>query len=127
MIQLVESLWLNLSTFLQNPHTWHQIGYLALLAVISFVQNMCFTWTSRSRNSGDPDYHRYASWCSNGVWMGCQLLITKQVYAAFEKEGEWRWLIPMAIVYIIATTEGSVLMMRILLKKETGKRAVGAK
>ena len=29
-------------------------------------------------------------------------------------------------VYVLATTEGSVLMMRILLKKETGKRKVGA-
>jgi hypothetical protein len=34
---------------------------LLLLAVVSFVQTMAFTWVSRSRNSGDPSYHRYAA------------------------------------------------------------------
>lgn len=102
-----------------------KLGMLLLLAIVAFGQNMAFTWTSRSRNSGDPNYHRYAAWCSNGVWLICHLLVWKSIWDAFDTE-EYLWLIPMAVVYIIATTEGSVLMMKILLKKEKGKRKVGA-
>jgi len=50
---------------------------LLLLAAVSFVQNMAFTWSSRSRNSGDPSYHRYAAWGSNGVWFICNMLNVK--------------------------------------------------
>lgn len=106
------------------------IFWLVVLAVASFLQNMAFTWTSRSRNSGDPNYHRYAAWCSNGVWFVCHILVWKNVWEAFQTSDEpWWWakLIPVAVVYIIATTEGSVLMMRILLKKEKGKQKVGAR
>lgn len=99
---------------------------LFLLAIVSFVQNMAFTWTSRSRNSGDPDYHRYASWCSNGIWFLCQILIIKSVWEPIMR-GEWWYVALSGAIYIIATSEGSVLMMRILLKKETGKQQVGAR
>jgi hypothetical protein len=98
---------------------------LAILAVIAFIQNMAFTWVSRSRNSGDPNYHRYAAICSNGIWFVTQLLIINQVWPALTN-GEWWRLLATGAVYVIATTEGSVLMMRILLKSETGKRKVGA-
>ena len=98
---------------------------LCLLAVVSYIQNMAFTWTSRSRNSGDPSYHRYASWCSNGVWFLCQMLIVKQMWEPVMK-GDWLMVILGGLVYVISTTEGSVKMMKILLKKETGKRKVGA-
>ena len=98
---------------------------LCLLAVVSYIQNMAFTWTSRSRNSGDPSYHRYASWCSNGVWFLCQMLIVKQMWEPVLK-GDWLMVILGGLVYVISTTEGSVKMMKILLKKETGKRKVGA-
>lgn len=98
---------------------------LALLAVIAFIQNMAFTWVSRSRNSGDPSYHRYAAICSNAVWFVTQMIIWQRVWEA-AKTGQWWDLVVVGIVYVIATTEGSVLMMRILLKKETGKRKVGA-
>lgn len=96
------------------------------LGAIAFVQNMAFTWVSRSRNSGDPNYHRYASWCSNGIWFAANVLIWRQVWAAIET-GAWWQLAISSVVYVIATTEGSVLMMRILLKTERGKRQVGAR
>jgi len=102
-----------------------QIGWLALLALVAFGQNMAFTWTSRSRNSGDPSYHRKAAWCSNSVWLVCHMIVWKQIWGAFES-GSYFWLVPMSVIYVIATTEGSVLMMKILLKKETGSRKVGA-
>jgi hypothetical protein len=98
---------------------------LSVLAVVAFVQNMAFTWVSRSRNSGDPSYHRWASWCSNGIWFITTLLIWNQLWAALTN-GDWWRIAATGAVYIIATTEGSVLMMKILLKKETGKRKVGA-
>lgn len=101
---------------------WLQLG---LLACVAFVQNMAFTWVSRSRNGGDPSYHRYASWCSNGIWFLTTLLIWNSLWTALTN-GDWWRIAATGIVYIIATTEGSVLMMRILLKTESGKRKVGA-
>lgn len=98
---------------------------LGLLAVAAFVQNMAFTWVSRSRNSGDPNYHRWAAICSNGVWFLTQLLIIGTLWPALT-QGDWWKVAATGVVYVLATTEGSVLMMRILLKTEKGKRKVGA-
>ena len=98
---------------------------LALLALVAFVQNMAFTWVSRSRNSGDPNYHRLAAICSNGVWFLTQLLMLNTLLPAFT-QGDWPTILLTGVVYVIATSEGSVLMMRILLKTESGKRKVGA-
>lgn len=98
---------------------------LLLLAVVAFVQNMAFTWVSRSRNSGDPGYHRWAAICSNGIWFGTISLLTPRIMTAFET-GDWLSIAVVGLVYTVATTEGSVLMMRILLKTEKGKRKVGA-
>ncbi|MCK5641272.1 MAG: hypothetical protein KAJ19_10760, partial [Gammaproteobacteria bacterium] len=91
-----------------------------------FVRNMAFTWVSRSRNSGDPSYHRYAAWCSNGIWFVANILIWKQVWTALQT-GEWWHLVAAGVAYVIATTEGSVFMMKQLLKTEKGKRRVGAR
>lgn len=101
------------------------IWQLVILFVVAFVQNMAFTWVSRSRNSGDANYHRWAAICSNGIWFVTQLLIINQVWPALTN-GEWWRIGVTGLVYVAATTEGSVLMMRILLKSETGKRKVGA-
>ena len=102
----------------------HTALMLLGFAACCFIQNMCFTWSSRSRNSGDPNYHRYASLCSNGVYWLCNLPMT-----LFIIQWQHRPLLLLAsgVVYTISTAEGSVLMMRILLKKEKGKRVVGAR
>lgn len=97
---------------------------LILLAVSSYVQNMAFTWSSRSRNSGDPSYHRYAAWASNGVWLVTNVQIFKQVWDVMDS-GQWWRIILVALVYVIFTTEGSVQMMKVLIGRETGKRRVG--
>lgn len=93
-------------------------------AVLLFLQNAAFTASSRSRNSGDPSYHRKAAWASNGVYWACNLIFTMMVV-------EWQhrpWLLALSgLIYVIATTEGSVMMMRIMLKREQGKRVVGAR
>jgi hypothetical protein len=98
---------------------------LSILGVVSFFQNMVFTWSSRSRNSGDPDYHRRAAWCSNGIWFVCQVLIVKHIWEAI-KLGQWWYVILAGLVYTICTAEGSVTMMKVLLRKEKGKQRVGA-
>lgn len=91
------------------------VGQMALLAVVAFIQNMAFTWTSRSRNSGDPDYHRYAAWGSNGVWFLAQLFIFSWLWKPWMENGElWKALVG-GLIYIAATTEGSVFMMKVLL------------
>jgi hypothetical protein len=99
---------------------------IIVLMVVAFVQNMAFTWVSRSRNSGDPSHHRYAAYCSNGIWFITNILIWKQVWNAIESGNMW-YLVAAGIAYTIATSEGSVFMMKRLLKTETGKRRVGAR
>ena len=101
------------------------ILWLSLLAGASFIQNMMFTLVSRSRNSADTNYHRKCAWGSNGVWFICQIMIVKNVWAAIH-QGNWWYAIIAGLVYCIFTTEGSVLMMKRLLKTESGKRKVGA-
>lgn len=98
---------------------------LPLLAVVCYIQNMAFTWSSRSRNSGDPAYHRHAAWCSNGVYLLTHTTFLYLLYATFTSKNLLLMLATF-VVYTLSTTEGSVRMMRILLKKEAGKRAVGA-
>jgi putative flippase GtrA len=99
---------------------------IIILIIVAFVQNMAFTWVSRSRNSGDPGYHRYAAYCSNSIWFVTNVLIWRQVWTAIES-GNWWYLLVAGLAYTIATSEGSVLMMKRLLKSETGKRQVGAR
>lgn len=89
---------------------------LTLLGVVSFVQNMAFTWTSRSRNSGDPNYHRYASYSSNGIYFICQIFIVSAMWKPL-LDGDWLLVILGGIVYVISTSEGSVFMMKLLLGK----------
>lgn len=105
---------------------FENLAEIAVLGVVAFIQNMAFTWVSRSRNSGDPKYHRKAALCSNGIWFIANVLIWRQVWMAIET-GEWWVLVVAFVVYVVATTEGSVLMMRRLLRTETGKRRVGAR
>lgn len=94
---------------------------LLVFAIVSFVQNMAFTWSSRSRNSGDPSYHRRASWASNGIYYITNALLT--IYIV--RTQLWWMLAIQGLVYTITTTEGSVLMMKQLLKREKGKHKVG--
>jgi hypothetical protein len=102
------------------------IAKLVILAVVSFFQNMAFTWTSRSRNSGDPSYHRFASWSSNGVWFITQCYLFQTAWKELMQGGNWWLAVLTGIVYSAATTEGSVLMMRLLLKHEKGSRKRGS-
>lgn len=98
---------------------------LVLFAIVAFIQNMAFTWVSRSRNGGDVAHHRRAAYCSNGVWFFTQILLFGQLMQALTS-GAWWKIVIVGLVYMLATTEGSVVMMKKLLKSETGKRRVGA-
>lgn len=102
----------------------HILLTLIGFACICFVQNAAFTWSSRSRNSGDPSYHRKAALCSNGIYWMCNLPLTLFVV-------QWQHrpllLLLSGVIYTLSTAEGSVLMMRILLRREKGKRQVGAR
>lgn len=99
---------------------------VAFIAPVAFVQNMAFTAVSRSRNSGDPAYHRRCAYASNGIWFLCQFFIWSRVWPAFDS-GNYIELLPVAVIYLLTTAEGSVMMMKRLLKTETGKRKVGAR
>lgn len=117
---------------------------LGILIPIPFIQNMAFTWVSRSRQSGDPDNHRKAAWASNGVWAIAQAFIAANIYTPITsmiQDGmdgvQISKILLTVIVYSIATAEGSVFMMKINLGRvrklpkmfsflvEEGKRKVG--
>jgi hypothetical protein len=100
--------------------------WLIILGVLAFIQNMAFTLSSRSRNSADPGYHRLCAWVSNGVWFLCQVCIIKSIWSAINAGNYW-YVLAAGIIYTISTTEGSVFMMKHLLKTEKGLRRVGAK
>lgn len=97
-------------------------GTLLLLIPIPFIQNMAFTWVSRSRQGGDPDHHRPASWSSNGVWIITQTFIAANVYTPITHMIEKGLMLDQVLkifltflIYTITTAEGSVFMMKIRL------------
>ena len=104
------------------------MGWLILIpwAGLMFLQNMAFTWSSRSRNSGDVNWHRKASWASNGIWFFSQSLMLAQFIEALNTGSFWKIAV-LGAVYTVCTTEGSVFGMRQLLKRESGKQRVGAR
>jgi hypothetical protein len=96
---------------------------LLALTLASFIQNMAFTWVSRSRNSGDPQRHRYAAWSSNGVWLMTQSFIAANIYTpisnmvnedSLDEKGVIKIILTF-FIYAISTTEGSVFMMKMNL------------
>lgn len=95
---------------------------LIVFGAVSFIQNMAFTASSRSRASGDPEYHRWCAYASNGVYYVTNALLTIYII----RTQIWWMLLIQGLVYTLATAEGSVLMMKKMLAKEKGKRAVGA-
>lgn len=107
--------------------------WAAALAAVSFVQNMAFTASSRSRNSGNPVYHFRIAVISNGVWFACHILVWSQIWGAVRvfQSGDNQiaaglWLAVVGTVYITATSLGSSYMMSIMLRKEQGDKRVGA-
>lgn len=99
--------------------------YVFIILPIAFVQNMAFTWSSRSRNSGDPFYHFRVAILSNGVWFFCNTFLMKTLWDAF-KANDLTIILLLGILYIVATSLGSSYMMYLALKMEKGKRRVGA-
>lgn len=87
---------------------------LVLLFIVVFIQNMTFTISSRSRNSGDANYHRWAAIGSNGTWFIIQVLLFNSLWTKM-MDGEVWIVVVGGIVYTIATAEVSVFMMKVLL------------
>lgn len=102
---------------------------LLILAIAAFLQNMAFTAVSRSRNSGDPSYHRWCAYASNSIWFVTHFMVLREVWGILDVGigSAWWRLVVIGVVYGVATAEGSVLMMKRLLKSEKGKRMVGSR
>jgi hypothetical protein len=88
--------------------------WLALLVPIAFVQNAVFTLVSRSRNSGNPERHRWAAYASNGIWLVCNGLVFRGFWEFYDGGDLWAMVV-MGLVYTLSTTEGSVRMMELNL------------
>jgi hypothetical protein len=55
----------------------------------------------------------------------CQVLIVKNIWSAINT-GEWWYVVAAGSIYTVFTAEGSVAMMKYLLRSEKGERRVGA-
>lgn len=99
---------------------------LALLAVICFVQNAAFTWSGRSRTSGDPVHHAKAAIFSNGTYFVSTVFIWKNLWTGLTN-GDYALIAATGLIYVAFTAAGSVAMMVYMLKTETGKQRVGAR
>lgn len=85
------------------------------LFVVAFVQNMAFTWVSRSRQSGNPGKHAVAAVFSNSIWFVCNFyLLFPEILRSINEGGFWERFVLM-IIYVAATVLGSVVMMKINL------------
>lgn len=93
---------------------------LLVIVLASFFQNMAFTWSSRSRNSGDPAYHFRVALLSNGLYI---LLLSRVIRSVFDPAQSTLLVIA---AYTFSTAAGSATMMKILLRTEKGKRRVGS-
>lgn len=90
------------------------LNYIFLFA-IAFIQNMAFTWVSRSRQSGNPRKHAIAAIFSNSIWFVCNFFILfPEILRAVAEGNLWDRLILM-VIYVAATVSGSVVMMKINL------------
>lgn len=96
------------------------------LALAGFCQNLTKVWAVRSQTSADVKWHRMAAYSVNTAWFWSYVVVFRQIWTSLE-EHDWWLLAATYVVYTIATSEGSVIMMSWLLQHERGKRRVGAK
>ena len=102
--------------------------FLILLAVTSFIQNMAFTGSSRSRNSGDPMYHFKWALLSNGIWFANRIFSLSLIMDSLLGDSiNWAEILIVGGIYLVTTSTGSAYMMSRMLKKVKGKQHVGAK
>ena len=94
--------------------------------MFGIFQNMAFTASSRSRNSGDPKYHFFVAIFSNGIWFAMQMFYLRLIWKPL-MAGDWQQMAIVGVVYCLSTAFGSSLMMKLLERFETGARRVGAK
>jgi hypothetical protein len=85
------------------------------LFFVAFIQNMAFTWVSRSRQSGNPKKHAVAATFSNSIWFVCNFFILFPVILKTIAEGDMLSKLVLMLVYVSATVLGSVVMMKINL------------
>jgi hypothetical protein len=93
-----------------------EIAMLMALAVLGYIQNLAFTWASRSRNQNNPSLHRWAALLSNSIWFVVTVLVWGQMWSALTHGSIWK-ILATGIVYTISTSEGSVMGMKILIKR----------
>ena len=91
------------------------ITNLILLFIICFFQNMIFTFTSRSRNSGNVPRHFIAALMSNSTWFIVNYFLLFPEIMKATKDGDFSEKCIIAIVYMISTALGSITMMKINL------------
>ena len=97
---------------------------LAVLAALCFFQSATFTWSGRSRTSGDVAWHGLAAIFSNGTYFVVTVTIWKSIWEALTTS-DWSVVLLTGIVYVFSTAAGSMSMMSLMLKTEKGARRVG--
>lgn len=83
-----------------------------VILALSFIQNVAFTLTSRSRNRNNMTYHAMASTFSNGLWF---------LTMGYLFQSDWDWV--LLIPYITGTVSGSLFGAKVSMFIE---RKIGA-
>ena len=96
------------------------------LAIAAFAQNFTKMWAVRSGTGADVPWHRKAAYSVNASWFLSYVFVFTQIWTSLVEQ-DWVLLSATFVVYTVATSEGSVVMMKWLLVREKGKRRVGAK
>ena len=99
---------------------------LLMIAIVGFIQNMAFTWSSRSRNGGDPKYHFFVAMGSNGIWFVMNFFLILPEMLKVVESGDLLMKVVVMGDYILFTSLGSAFMMQWAKRFEKGKRKVGA-
>jgi hypothetical protein len=92
--------------------------FLIPLAALCFAQNAAYTWSSKTRAAGNPRAHRIAGWFSNGAYYIGNIVLT--IYTVKYLQGSPVLLVASCIVYMVATSEGSVHVMKHMDRRQRG-------
>jgi hypothetical protein len=83
------------------------IGWLALIMILAFCQNIAFSMVSRSRNHDHAGYHVICAIASNAVWYATSK------YLVVSNGMPWDMFLPYTIGTVSGSLTGSKISARI--------------
>jgi hypothetical protein len=91
------------------------IWSLLVVAVVSYLQSILFTWQSRARNQNDVDFFVKANICANIAWYINQVTVISTIFHALTTGSLWQ-VVLTGVVYIVSTSHSATVTMKYLIK-----------